>query len=138
MRRHKSVLDACPDAEWGLLFALSRYGGLHCPSEHLQLTWADIDWAAGKIRILSPKKEADDHGGERLIPIFPELRPHLEECFERAQSGTVHVVNRYRNSNANLRTRLGRIIRRAGLKPWPRLFHNLRASRETELAANNT
>jgi hypothetical protein len=25
-------------------------------------------------------------------------------------------------------------VKRAGLKPWPRLFHNLRASRETELA----
>ncbi|HUT09601.1 MAG TPA: hypothetical protein VMY42_03825 [Thermoguttaceae bacterium] len=28
-----------------------------------------------------------------------------------------------------------RLIRRAGLTPWPRLLHNLRASRETELAA---
>jgi hypothetical protein len=28
-----------------------------------------------------------------------------------------------------------RIIRRAGLTPWPRVFHNLRASRQTELAA---
>ena len=26
-----------------------------------------------------------------------------------------------------------RIIRRAGVQPWPRLFHNLRASRQTEL-----
>ncbi len=26
-----------------------------------------------------------------------------------------------------------KIVRRAGLQPWPRLFHNLRASRETEL-----
>jgi len=24
-------------------------------------------------------------------------------------------------------------VRRAGLQPWPRLFHNLRSSRETEL-----
>ena len=35
--------------------------------------------------------------------------------------------------NANLRTTFGKILRRAGLEPWPRLFHNLRASRETEL-----
>ena len=34
------VFEACPDAEWQLLFALSRYGGLRCPSEHLALTWA--------------------------------------------------------------------------------------------------
>ena len=26
-----------------------------------------------------------------------------------------------------------KIIKRAGLKPWPRLFHNLRATRQTEL-----
>lgn len=36
--------------------------------------------------------------------------------------------------NCNLRTQFNRILKRAGLKPWPRLFHALRASRETELA----
>ena len=34
---------------------------------------------------------------------------------------------------ANLRTRFHKIIERAGLMPWERLFHNLRASRQTEL-----
>ena len=38
------VLDACPDAECRLLFALSRFGGLRCPSEHPALTWPDVDW----------------------------------------------------------------------------------------------
>ena len=37
--------------------------------------------------------------------------------------------------NCNLRTQFERLIRRVGLTPWPRLMHNLRASRETELAA---
>jgi hypothetical protein len=32
------------------------------------------------------------------------------------------------------RTQSERIIRRAGLEPWPRLLHNLRASKGTELA----
>jgi site-specific recombinase XerD len=31
------VLKACPNAQWRLLFALSRFGGLRCPSEHLAL-----------------------------------------------------------------------------------------------------
>src|SRR5262249_51540416 len=31
-------------------------------------------------------------------------------------------------------TQLNRIIRRAGLTPWPKPFHNLRATRQTELA----
>ena len=33
-----------------------------------------------------------------------------------------------------MRTQFSRILKRAGLKPWPRLFHAMRASRETELA----
>jgi len=36
--------------------------------------------------------------------------------------------------NCNLRTQFERLVKRAGLQPWPRLFHALRASRETELA----
>src|SRR5262249_12983472 len=44
------------------------------------------------------------------------------------------VITRYRNANANLRTQLIRIITAAGLKPWPKLFQNLRATRATEVA----
>jgi hypothetical protein len=32
-----AVLKACPDSQWKLLFALSHYAGLRCPSEHLGL-----------------------------------------------------------------------------------------------------
>jgi hypothetical protein len=70
----------------------------------------------------------------RWVPLFPELRPYLEEAFDQAPPGTMHVIRRYRDTNANLRTQMMRIIRRAGETPWPKLFHNLRASRETELA----
>ena len=46
------------------------------------------------------------------------------------------VKNQYGNrSGANLRTQLTRIIQRAGLVKWPRIWHNMRASRQTELAA---
>ena len=123
------VIDAAPDAEWRLLIALSRFGGLRCPSEHLALRWQDVDWARNRFRVESSKT------GERWVPIFPELRPYLEECFELALEGAVHVITRYRDRNANLRTTFTKIIRRAGEKLWPKLFHNLRASRETELAA---
>ena len=36
--------------------------------------------------------------------------------------------------NCNLRTTFEKIVKRAGLTPWPRLFHAMRASRQTELA----
>ena len=43
------------------------------------------------------------------------------------------MITRYRKTNANLRTQLLRIMKRAGVERWERLFQNLRSSRETEL-----
>lgn len=131
----QQVIDACPDAEWRLIFALSRYAGLRCHSEHLALRWLDVNWEKNRILIHAPKQEHHSNGGDRWIPIFPELHPCLEECFDLAEVGEEFVIVRYRDTNTNLRTQLMRIIKRAGVKPWPKLFHNLRASRETELAA---
>jgi len=131
-----TVLGACPDAQWRLLFALSRYGGLRCPSEHLGLRWGDVDWARGRFLVHSPKTEHHAGGGTRWVPIFPELLPYLREVYEAAEPGTDYVITRYRDKNTNLRTHLHRIIRRAGLEPWPKLFANLRSSRETELCQN--
>ena len=127
------VLAVCPDAEWRLLFALSRYGGLRCPSEHLGLRWGDVDWEKGRLRVASPKTEHHEGGASREVPLFPELRPHLEAAWDEAKPGAEYIITRYRDTNSNLRTQLNRIIRRAGLKPWPKLFQNLRSTRETEL-----
>ncbi len=136
------VLTACPDHHWRTIVALSRYGGLRCPSETLSLRWQDIDWGAGRIVVHSPKTEHHVGKSSRVIPLFPELRPILADAFELAPEGAEYVVDeKFRKGalgpggwmNANLRTTFGKIIARAGLTTWPRLFHNLRASRETEL-----
>lgn len=123
----QAVLNACPDNQWRLLFALCRFGGLRCPSEPLVIRWGDVNWETGRIRVNSPKT------GPRDIPIFPELRPYLDLVWNEVPEGTEFLITRYRDANANLRTQLQRIIKRAGLEPWPKLFQNLRASRETEL-----
>jgi len=130
----QKVIAACPDAQWRLIFALCRYGGVRCPSEILTLKWADVNWEQGRILIHSPKTEHHEGGESRMIPLFPELLPYLQQVFDEAEPGTEYVVTRYRQRNANLRTQLQRIISKAGLKPWPRLFQNLRSTRETELA----
>jgi integrase len=127
------VLEACPDGEWRLIVALSRFGGLRCPSEHLALRWDDVDWDRGRLTVRSPKTEGMEGREFRHVPLFPELKLHLLEQFERAAPGAEFVVTRARSSSTNLRTGLLRIIARAGVSPWPRLFHNLRASRQTEL-----
>ena len=130
------VFEACPDTQWRLIFALSRYGGLRCPSEHLALKWADIDWERSRMLIHSCKTEHHEGGESRVCPIFPELLPYLREAFEAAEEGSEYVVTIYRgrnNRNTNLRTQFLRIVHKAGLNPWPRLFQNLRSTRQTEL-----
>jgi hypothetical protein len=78
-----------------------------------------------------------------VIPLFPELRPYLESAWDKAPEGAEYVIpEEYRRraqgpagwANANLRTTLEKIIRRAGLEPWTRLWHSMRASCETDLA----
>jgi len=138
----QAVLEACPNHHWRSIVALARFGGLRCPSEVLSLRWQDINWETGRMRVTSPKTEHHPGKDSRVVPLFPELRPHLEEAFERAPEGAVYVVDeRFRKSalgptawrNSNLRTTFAKIVRRAGLVPWERLFQSLRSSRETEL-----
>lgn len=137
-------LDACPDHEWRLIVALARYGGLRTPSETLSLRWRDIDLEHNRISVQSPKGER--HGkGVRLLPLFPELLPFFTEAFEKAPEGAFYVIHYNRKTKGgridgkayNYRQRFEKIVRRAGLEPWPRLFQSLRASRETELAAEH-
>ncbi len=123
-----------PGHEWKLIFALARFGGLRTPSETLLLRWADVDWERGRLLIRSPKTEHHEGKDSRLVPIFPELRPYLEAAWDIAADGAEFVIVQRRDSNVNLRTQLQRIIAKAGLTEWPKLFQNLRATRETELA----
>ena len=132
------VMDACPDSQWRLIVALCRFGGLRCPTEVLALTWEDIDWENKGFRVGSEKTEHHSGAGERMVPLFPELVEPLQDVFHVAGVGietpsNSRVITRYQDVGQNLRTKLSRIIRRAGLKPWPKLFQNLRASKSTEL-----
>ena len=138
----QKVLDACPNAQWRLLFALARFGGLRNPSETLLGTWEDVNWERDRMTVHSPKTKRYEGKESRVIPIFPELRPYLEAVFNekeaelgRPPSPADHIITEYRVKGINLRTQLERIVKRAGLKAWPKLWQNLRASRATELAA---
>ncbi len=62
----------------------------------------------------------------------------LQDCFDIAAVGittpsSANLITRYSDPSQNLRTTFEKIIKRAKLKPWPKLFQNLRASRATEL-----
>jgi integrase len=125
--------DAAPDAQWRLIIALCRYGGLRCPSEVLSLQWGHVNWELGRVTVPSPKTAHHAGGASRVIPLFPELRPYLEDALELSD-GSEHCITRYRDRNSNLRTQLGRIATKAGVDLWQKPFQNMRSTRETELA----
>lgn len=127
------LMSEAPDTEWRLIIALSRYAGLRFPSETFALRWGDVNFADNRIVVRSSKTEHHEGGSSRIVPLFAELRPYLQQAFDEAEAGTLFVVNKHRIGSENLRTTFTKIIRRAGLVPWPRLFQNLRASRESEL-----
>ena len=93
-----------------------------------------LDLATGRIIVRSPKAEHHEGKGRRTVPIFPELRPYLENAQELAADGTEFIITRYRETKSNLRTHMERIIEKAALKPWPKLFQYKRSARQTEFA----
>jgi len=117
------VIDKAPDAEWRLIVALARYAGLRMPSEALRLERSDIDFKRNRMTIRKGKTK------KREMPILPPLRQYLLDCFDPEET---HVINRHR-SHSNWATDVKRFIVKAGLETWPRCFHNLRASLETDL-----
>lgn len=80
-----------------------------------------------------PKLEHREGHAYRIVPLFPELREPLLKLFEETPEGAEYVISKYRGGPLNLRTQFERIIISAGVEPWPKPWHNLRASRETEL-----
>ncbi|MEZ6073383.1 MAG: site-specific integrase [Pirellulales bacterium] len=130
----QQLIDAAPDVEWRLIVALPRFGGVRCPSEVLSLKWEHIDWEHARVTVPSPKTA--HHAGmvSRVIPLFPELRPYLEDALEMSGCSE-YCITRYRDRNTNLRTGLERIAAKAGIQMWPKPFQNMRSTRETELAS---
>lgn len=122
---------ACP--QWRVILALSRFGGLRTPSETLIVKWSDVLWDEGIIVVPSPKTKRHNKAFRR-VPLFPELREYLNAAWDAAPEGATHIVEKYKDAtNANLRTQFLRFLQRAGITPWERLFHNMRATRQIEL-----
>ena len=98
------------------------------------LKWSDIDWDEQRTTVHSPKTKRHAGHEKRIIPLFPELVPLLIERRAAAGEGDEFVLPMLiGRSDASLRGTLIRAIEDAGLTVWPRLWHNLRSSRQTDL-----
>ena len=135
---------ALADPELRSIIALARFLGLRIPSEIYELRWVDIDFKNKKITIQSPKKFRFDGHGTRVVPIFREVLPCLLELkeiraaiepFQRLEpdDGYVFCPDLRSKTPACIRSRFRRLLLKHNYEPWPKLFHNLRASRQTEL-----
>ncbi len=124
------IVDACPDTQWKLIFALWRFAGLR-KMEIFQLRWEHVLWDQGRMLVTIPKTAHHEGKGSRFVPIG-DILPWLEKAFDEAQEGTQRIVTRFTESNVNLAKPFEKIIEAAGLTIWPKLIQNLRASCETD------
>lgn len=122
------------DTQWRLVFALARWGGLRTPSEPRELRWGDIDWERNRMTVRSPKTERHFGGASRVVPIFPELVAPLRDRFEEAEPGEEFAIPMLRTQGVTaVRSHFDRVVKRLGIERWPRMMHNLRSTRQTEL-----
>ena len=131
------LLEAAPDAQWRLLISLWRLAGLR-KMEVFSLTWGDVLWTDGKLRVRSQKTAHKDGCEMRYVPIR-DVQQYLEDAHHAARPAgkqslpaDQRVITRFSRSNSNLDKPLRKIIEAAGLMPWPKLFQNMRASCETQ------
>ena len=136
-----AAMEYCPNAEMRAVLALSRFAGLR-PGEILVLTIDAIKWDRDRFIVTSPKTKRHVGGGQREVPIFPELKPYLLDVVESAKEGAVYVLDRFRERSKGLQAgkkpNLGKLVNdyfeRAGYQRFPKPFTNLRGSCETDLA----
>ena len=81
----------------------------------------------------NPKTKRYEGRETRWTPLFPELRRELEAWNLEAPKDREFILKPAIKPKSNLRTGLLKILMRAGIKPWPKLYQNLRSSRSTEL-----
>ncbi len=110
------------------------------------VTRSTIERIMDRMFIPEPKVEHHEERGIRECPIFPEVMRELldaKELNDAKDNPSEFVVDAdaYRAAantpsgwkNANLRTQFLKLLAKADIEPWPRLFHSMRASRQTEL-----
>jgi integrase len=128
------ILEKAPNARWKALLVLSRLGAVRVPSEIAKLKWEHVNFEAKRIFIVdSSKTERHKRRAIRAIPLLPQIETELLKLHLEAQDGEEYVFPNI-SGQTNLRTYLERIIRNAGVKQWPKLWHNLRASGATDFA----
>jgi integrase len=86
------IVAAC-NPQWRIIVALARFAGLRCPSEVLSVKWSDVNWDTERMTVPSCKTEHIPGKAYRVVPIFAELRPYLDEAWMLAADGAEYIVH---------------------------------------------
>jgi len=127
------ILDELPDVHWRTLWGLARYAGLPCASKTHRLTWADVDFDKGRLRVHSVKTERFEAHRERVVPMPPRLRELLLNPFSAAPAESAQVLT-VGKTKSDRHARLRAAIQRARLAPVPRVLQVAHQSAETDWA----
>jgi site-specific recombinase XerD len=126
------VMERC-DPALRFRVAMSRFAGLRQPSEMnaMELQWVQLE--ERRMLVFSPKNQRFEHKRWREVPIQPALAPYVAEEIERAREGQTYLADSFREITATAwRNRLERACTRAGVVPWPVLWHSMRGSCGTD------
>jgi integrase len=126
----EQILDACPDDRWRSLFALARLAGLRL-SEALALRPEHLDMKARTITVVPRRGVRTTKEARRTVPMQPRLHQVLTQRL--ASAGDAKLVCGLTHNNTRRDAIV--IVKRAKLKPWPKLFHTLRKNLVTDWAA---
>ena len=126
------IIEACPSAEWKLLFGLARYAGLRIPSESHILRWGDVDWDRGRLTVRSPKTERHAGHEQRFVPITARLMELLQDRFDECPEGEDHLITI--RGQGRIMRQVRAVCAHAGVELWERLWQTLRSSCEKEWA----
>ena len=122
------ILSKIECSDTRMVLALCRFGGFRY-NETAVNTWEEcVDLEEGTLTIKSNKTPAI-----RTSPLFADLRPYLEAVPEADRHGS---LQKRWPAHQSSREAIKTLIREAGYEPWPKVLHNLRKNRATELLAN--
>lgn len=134
----EKVVAAASSDRWRAMFGLCRLAGLRtgaaltlpwagqATDSHGKRHWIGVDWDRRRICVVGKHKRTRRY---REVPVCQRLLDILLAAFENAKDGQVTVTG---FSGNNVVRDGNRIVRVAGLEPWPKLYQAMRSSCEND------
>lgn len=129
------------DPEMQCIMALAQWCGLRIASEVCPLRRSDFCLATDRITIHDTKRtyrRSRDPPRVRTLPLFTGLRPYLMPMLNRPGNPNDYLLPTIGGQDpervgSRLRNRVNRAQDALGIDRWPRVFHSVRATRQTQL-----